>query len=229
MYSGNPGSHRRICGSRTRASRPIAEEGRSATSTKRIRFTRSESPETTVQTAQTKIALLLAAYAATIPTANWMIANIGTVCGPSGPCLVPVWPGVLAPSGVLAIGFALVLRDLVHKRAGAGMALVAVGVGTLISLWVAPPALALASALAFLFSELADLAVYAPLYRRRLALAVVLSGTAGAVVDSTVFLWLAFGDLSHLEGQIIGKLYASVLFAAWLFVNEKKGLCRSTE
>ncbi len=175
------------------------------------------------------IVVLLAAYAATIPAANWMLANIGTVCEPIGPCLVPVWPGILAPSGVLAIGIALVLRDLVHRRAGASMAVLAVAVGTLLSLLVAPPALAMASALAFLFSELADFAVYTPIYRRRLALAVVLSGTAGAIVDSAVFLWLAFGDLSHLEGQIIGKLYASVLFAAWLFVKEERGFRKNTE
>ncbi len=170
--------------------------------------------------------LLFAAYAATIPAANWMISNVGTICELTGPCLIPVWPGILAPSGVVAIGIALVLRDLVHKSAGAGVALVAVAVGTVLSFWVAPPALARASALAFLFSELADFAVYAPLYRRRLALAVVLSGVAGAIVDSALFLWLAFGDLGHLQGQVIGKLYATLIFAACLALREGKSIRR---
>jgi len=160
--------------------------------------------------------LLIAAFAATIPVANWMIGNVGWICPPGQPCLIPVWPGILAPSGVLAIGVALVLRDLVQSRSGAAGALFAVLLGTLLSLWVTQPELALASAAAFLFSELADFAVYTPLYRRRLALAVIASGLVGAAVDSALFLWLAFGDLTHFKGQIIGKLYASGVFAGWL-------------
>ena len=45
------------------------------------------------------IALVL--FALTIPAANWLIGNAGTVCVPNGPCLVPVWPGIKAPSGVV--------------------------------------------------------------------------------------------------------------------------------
>lgn len=86
--------------------------------------------------------LLIAAFAATIPAANWMIGNVGTTCTPEGLCLIPVWPGVMAPSGVLAIGAALVLRDLVQRRAGFAWALVAVAIGTLLSFWAASPALA---------------------------------------------------------------------------------------
>ena len=62
------------------------------------------------------IALLL--FGLTIPAANWMLGHVGTVCVPSGPCLVPVWPGIDAPSGVLMIGLALVLRDIVQRRLG---------------------------------------------------------------------------------------------------------------
>ncbi|MBA4271282.1 MAG: beta-carotene 15,15'-monooxygenase, partial [Methylobacterium sp.] len=38
------------------------------------------------------VALVL--FALTIPAANWLIGNAGTVCVPNGPCLVPVWPGI---------------------------------------------------------------------------------------------------------------------------------------
>ena len=55
--------------------------------------------------------------------------------------------------------------------------------------------LVLASGVAFLLSEFADLGVYTPLARRRLVLAVVASSVVGLVVDSIVFLWLAFGSL----------------------------------
>lgn len=45
--------------------------------------------------------IALAAFIATIPAANWLIGNAGTVCAPNGPCLIPVAPGIMAPSGVL--------------------------------------------------------------------------------------------------------------------------------
>lgn len=160
--------------------------------------------------------LLLAAFAATIPFANWLIGNVGTVCVPDGPCLIPVGFGYMAPSGVMAIGLALVLRDLVQRAFGAPMAVAAIVGGSALSFVLADPAIAFASAAAFLLSELADLAVYTPLARRRLAWAVILSGVAGAAVDSALFLWLAFGSLDLMAGQLIGKLYASALFAAWL-------------
>jgi uncharacterized PurR-regulated membrane protein YhhQ (DUF165 family) len=158
-------------------------------------------------------------FALTIPAANWLIQNAGTVCVPKGPCLVPVFPGLMAPSGVLMVGIALVLRDLVQRRLGIGVAVVAILLGAALSAGLAPPALVIASATAFLISELADFAVYTPLARRRLVTAVVASGVVGLVVDSIVFLWLAFGSLGYLPGQIVGKAWMvmlSIPFVMWL-------------
>ena len=95
------------------------------------------------------------------------------------------------------------------------MSLAAIAAGVVISFVVAPPALALASAAAFAISELSDLAVYTPLVRRGFALAVVLSCVAGAAIDSAAFLWLAFGSLQHVAGQVVGKTYAAVAFLAY--------------
>ena len=61
-------------------------------------------------------------------------------------------------------------------------------------------------------SELADFAVYTPLQRRRLVLAVFASSIVGLVIDSVLFLWLAFGSLEFLGGQIVGKTWM-VIFA----------------
>lgn len=155
--------------------------------------------------------LALIGFGLCIPAANWLIGNAGTVCVPNGPCLVPVAPGIMAPSGVLMIGLALVLRDLVQRRLGVGFAAGAVLAGAALSAFVAPPALVVASAVAFLLSEFADLAVYTPLQRRRLVLAVAASGAVGLVVDSVVFLWLAFGSLDYLAGQVIGKAWMVAL------------------
>lgn len=155
------------------------------------------------------IALVL--FGLTIPAANWLIGNAGAVCVPNGPCLVPVWPGIMAPSGVLMVGLALVLRDIVQRRLGPLAGLGAIAVGALISATLAPPAILLASVAAFLLSELADFAVYTPLQRRRFVTAVFASSVVGLVVDSLVFLHLAFGSLDFLAGQIIGKAWMVLL------------------
>jgi len=55
--------------------------------------------------------------------------------------------------------------------------------------------------------------------RRGLIVAVVASSVVGLVVDSIVFLWLAFGSLDFLLGQIVGKAWMvllSIPFVAWL-------------
>jgi hypothetical protein len=164
--------------------------------------------------------LFLLAFGLCIPAANWLIGNVGTVCVPdAGPCLIPVAPGLMAPSGVLMVGLALVLRDLVQRRLGLGWAAAAVLAGASLSALLAPPALVVASAAAFLVSEAADLAVYTPLQRRGLVLAVAVSSVAGLVLDSLVFLLLAFGSFDFLAGQVVGKLWmvlASLPLVAWL-------------
>jgi len=149
--------------------------------------------------------VFLTAYIACIPVANWLILHVGTVCPPDGPCLVPVAPGLMAPSGVLMAGLALVLRDLVQRRLGVAYGLAAIGVGTVLSAMLAPAPLVVASAVAFLLSELADFAVYTPLQKRGLVLAVAASSLVGLIADSLLFLWLAFGNLDFLSGQIVGK------------------------
>lgn len=154
--------------------------------------------------------MTFAAFAACIPASNWLIGHAGTVCVPDGPCLIPVAPGLMAPSGVLMVGLALVLRDLVQRCLGKAWSLAAIVAGAALSAVLAPPALVVASAVAFLLSELADFAVYTPLQRRRLVLAVFASGLCGLVVDSLVFLWLAFGSLDFLAGQVVGKLWVTV-------------------
>ena len=153
----------------------------------------------------------LVAFILTIPAANWMIGNVGAVCPENSPCLIPVGFDVMAPSGVIMVGLALVLRDLVQRRLGKLWALGAIVVGALLSALIAPQALVLASGAAFLVSELADFAVYTPLQRKRLVLAVFMSGVVGLVVDSILFLQLAFGSLDFLSGQIIGKTWMIVL------------------
>jgi queuosine precursor transporter len=175
--------------------------------------------------ARTEGLLYLAGFIACIPAANWLIGHVGSTCVPDGPCLIAVAPGLTAPSGVLMIGLALVLRDLVQRRLGRAWSLAAIVVGAVLSGAIAPPSLVMASALAFFFSELADFFVYTPLQARRFVTAVIVSSMVGLVVDSIIFLWVAFHSFEFLLGQIVGKAWmvlASLPFIHWLRLRDAR-------
>jgi queuosine precursor transporter len=140
-----------------------------------------------------------AAFVGTILLANWLIVTFG---------LVPVGFGLLAPAGVFAAGLAFTLRDVVHRCLGPWAVMAAILAGAALSLIVSPT-FAVASAAAFLTSELMDLAVFTPLHRRSWLGAVIASNTVGLVVDSIVFLTLAFGSLQFLAGQVVGKAWVT--------------------
>lgn len=147
-----------------------------------------------------KTLALFTAYAATVVAANLAIVHIG---------MVPVWPGIAAPAGVYLVGLALVLRDLLQNATNWKWSLGAVLVGAALSALFSPT-LALASAAAFLFSQIADLLVYTPLRRRGLIVAVAVSSVAGVIADSVLFLYLAFGSLDFLAGQLLGKAWMTI-------------------
>lgn len=145
----------------------------------------------------------LVAYVATIPAANLAVAHFGAI---------PVGLGYVAPAGVYMVGLALVLRDLARESAGRGAVLAAIAVGTLLSYFLADPALAGASAAAFAVAETMDFVVYEPLRRRGLLVAMLASNAVGLLADSLLFLKLAFGSFDYLPGQILGKAWMT--FAA---------------
>jgi uncharacterized PurR-regulated membrane protein YhhQ (DUF165 family) len=156
---------------------------------------------------------LLAAYIATIPAANLLVEHVG---------MAPVGFGLLAPAGVYAVGVALVLRDAVREWAGLSASLFAIAVGTILSWFLATPLLAMASASAFLLSELLDTAVYEPLRNRGRLLAVAASNAVGLAVDSVVFLWLAFGNFDYLPGQLLGKAWMTLAAVAVITVIARR-------
>jgi uncharacterized PurR-regulated membrane protein YhhQ (DUF165 family) len=163
-------------------------------------------------------ALYLAAFAGSIWLANWLITHWGTERFGDGPWLIPVWPAALtesgetiyAPSGVLAIGLAFTLRDLVQRRLRVRAAVLAIIAGAALSALL-DTSLALASGLAFLISESLDLMVYTPLQRRNLLAAFVGSNIVGLIVDSIIFLYVAFDSLALLKGQVIGKAWMTLV------------------
>jgi uncharacterized PurR-regulated membrane protein YhhQ (DUF165 family) len=153
----------------------------------------------------------LIGYIAVIVLANWAIQTFG---------IVPVGFGLAAPAGVYFAGLAFTLRDLVQEQLGRGWTILAIVAGAAVSAVISPQ-FALASGVAFLLSELADFAVYTPLRRRAWLAAVALSNTVGLAVDSVLFLHLAFGSLDFLAGQVVGKLWMTVLAVALLQIQRR--------
>lgn len=156
----------------------------------------------------------LASYILTIALANWAIVTFG---------LVPVGFGLLAPAGVYFAGLAFTFRDMTQEALGRWATVVAIVVGAGLSAIISPT-FALASGVAFLASELADLAVYTPLRERHWLGAVALSNTVGLVLDSVLFLLLAFGSLDFLAGQIVGKLWMTLLAVGLLALARSRRL-----
>ena len=127
--------------------------------------------------------LFLLGFLATIPAANAWLKHFGFW---NVPGLGPV------ASGVIFVGVAFVLRDLTQLSLGRGWACAAIAVGTVVSWWVASPTLAVASGAAFVTSEMLDAIIYTPLANRMFLRAVIVSGWVGSLVDSAVFVRLAF-------------------------------------
>ncbi|RJO71038.1 VUT family protein [Nocardia panacis] len=147
--------------------------------------------------------LVVLAYLGAVVAANWLIERFG---------VVPVGFGLSGPAGVFLVGPALVLRDGVQYLWGKPVALLTLAVGAVLSYFVAGPEVATASAVAFAVSELADFVVFtwlAPRWTR----AVLFGGIAGALLDSILFLYIAFGSLAFLPGQVLGKVYGVALAA----------------
>lgn len=156
---------------------------------------------------------LAGALVSTVVAANLLVTHVG---------IIGVGFGLMAPAGVLVAGLAFTLRDLLHEAGGKRWVLAAIAVGALVSLGLDTGRIAIASAVAFALSELLDLAVYTPLRKRNWLGAVTASGIVGLVVDSYVFLAIAFGSLAFLPGQIVGKGWVLLATVALLYPARKR-------
>lgn len=144
-----------------------------------------------------------AAFLACILAANYVTTEHG---------MVPVGFGLMATAGTYFAGLTFVLRDTVQDAYGkrATMLLIVAGAG--LSYLISDPFIALASGVAFLVSEAADLAVYTPLRRRGYLRAAIASNIVGALVDTILFLWIAgFPIADAIAGQMVGKVAVTAL------------------
>jgi uncharacterized PurR-regulated membrane protein YhhQ (DUF165 family) len=140
--------------------------------------------------------LALAGFLVTIPLANWTLHHFGflnlTLSSSQG-----AWHFGPVASGVVWIGLSFVLRDMAQLLLGRAWAWAAIAAGVLLSVVLADPGLAAASGVAFFWSESTDALIFTPLANRgRFALGVWLSGVLASVVDSILFLWIAFDDVN---------------------------------
>lgn len=143
------------------------------------------------------VAITAALFLGCILAANHVTTEYG---------MVPVGFGLMATAGTYLAGITFVLRDSLQDLAGKAWTLGLIVVGGGLSYFIADPFIALASGVAFMVSEVADLAVYTPLRRRGYIRAAVASNIVGAVVDTLLFLWIAgFPVVDAFAGQVIGK------------------------
>lgn len=159
-------------------------------------------------------------YALAIVAANWAI----NAAGPDG---VPVGFGLRAPGGVYFAGLVFTLRNLTQQTLGRRFGFLAIVLGALLSAFLSPGIslggplpLPIASGLAFLASETADALVWTKLRERNWwARAMGLGDLAGQLIDSALFLLLAFGSVDFLVGQVVGKQWtiwpAVLLMVLW--------------
>lgn len=143
-------------------------------------------------------------YVGSIVLAAYLVATLG---------VVPVGLGLYAPAGAYVIGVTMVLRDLTQDQLGPKWTYAAILIGTGLAAAISP-AVAVASAVAFLGSETLDMLVYTPLrVRGRIVTAILASNLVGTIVDSLLFLIIAFGSLEFFAGQVWAKLVATALAA----------------
>jgi len=155
----------------------------------------------------------LALFLLSIPFANWWLTRYGLW---DAPLIGPV------PSAVWVIGIAFVVRDIGQLGAGRLWAWLAIVAGIAISYVVADARVATASAIAFAWSESTDALVFTPMAARgtgRAFLAgVAISGYAASVVDSALFVRIAFGSYAGWWQLTVAKVLFVMLATpiAWL-------------
>ncbi|MBT7233732.1 MAG: VUT family protein [Rhodospirillaceae bacterium] len=148
-------------------------------------------------------------YIALVVLVNWAFTVVPLVKLPGG----TMWPPV-----ALLVGFVFVARDFAQREIG-HYVLVAMAVGVGIS-YLFNPNVAIASATAFLISELADWAVYS-FTRRPLSQRILYSSIIGTPIDSVVFLGMVgFLSLAGAAAMTASKLLGALI--VWWLIRRRE-------
>jgi uncharacterized PurR-regulated membrane protein YhhQ (DUF165 family) len=151
-----------------------------------------------------------ALYIALIVLVNWAFVVIPPIQLPGG----VIWPPM-----TVVVGLIFVVRDFAQREIG-HYVLGAMGIGVLLSYFMAGPDVAMASATAFLISELADWAVYSftklPLSQR-----VIWSSVISTPIDTFVFLsMLGFFSVTGAAVMTLSKLLGAVV--VWWLIRRRE-------
>lgn len=149
-------------------------------------------------------------YIALIVAVNWGFTVVPLVKMPGG----EMWPPMS-----LAVGFIFVVRDFAQREVGHRV-LIAMLVGVGLSYVMASPYVAIASAAAFLVSELVDWLVYT-FTHRPLSARILYSSLLGTPVDSVVFLW----GIGHLTATGVVVMTISKMIGAmivWWMIRRRE-------
>ena len=151
-------------------------------------------------------------YVLSVVLVNIGFANIPLVTLP--------WGGKWPPTAMI-VGLVFVLRDF-SQREISHKVIYAMLVGAVISFFMATPAVAIASVVAYLSSEFMDWAIYS-FTKKPFAQRILLSSAISTPIDSIVFLWV-IGHLS-IEGVLImtlSKMIAAIIIYKLLNRGHKK-------
>ncbi|MVW73275.1 queuosine precursor transporter [Bordetella sp. 15P40C-2] len=125
--------------------------------------------------------------------------------------------------GGLSYPVAFLVTDVLNRRFGPQaarrVAWVGFALALLVSVWVASPRIALASGLAYICAQLADIRVFDRLRDKRWWLAPLMSGTVGALLDTAVFFSVAFAAtgtpwVTWMLGDLAIKLVVNLTMLA---------------
>ena len=149
-------------------------------------------------------------YIALIVLVNWAFTIVPLVKLPDG----TMWPPV-----ALIVGFVFVARDFAQREIG-HFVLAAMAVGVAISYVMAGPQVAMASAAAFLISEMADWAVYS-FTGRPLSQRILFSSILGTPIDTVIFLSLiGFFSVTGAVVMTASKLLGALI--VWWLIRRRE-------
>ncbi|MAF48806.1 MAG: VUT family protein [Rhodospirillales bacterium] len=149
-------------------------------------------------------------YIALVVLVNWAFTVVPLVKLPGG----TMWPPV-----ALLVGFVFVARDFAQREVG-HYVLLAMAIGVAITYVMVDRNLAIASAAAFLVSEIADWAVYS-FTRRPLSQRILYSSIVGTPIDSVVFLGMVgFLSLAGAAAMTLSKLLGA--FIVWWLIRRRE-------
>lgn len=158
-----------------------------------------------------KLFIFVLIYVGTIVLANFTTSRLG---------LVPIGFGLMVTAGTFFAGLTPVIRDAIQLHGRWMVVPAAIVVGAVLSAITSNPAIALASGIAFLFSEIVDWGVFTPIRDRSLWAAVVVSSVVSAPVDTILFLYLSGLGLS--VPAVIGQFIVKTVIALALCKTVKR-------